>query len=53
MSEIAHMGWDFSLWAAGLGKIPSDGWLIRPSIILPVRECRSAQRVRATCAPEP
>jgi hypothetical protein len=33
MSEIAHISRDFSRWGAGLGKIPDDGWLIRPSII--------------------
>jgi hypothetical protein len=46
MSEIAHMVWDFSLWAAGLGKIPDDGWLIRPSIIWRMCECRSSRAMR-------
>jgi hypothetical protein len=33
MSRMAHRSLDFSRWGAGLGKIPDDGWLIRPSII--------------------
>ncbi|HXO05318.1 MAG TPA: hypothetical protein VN884_06780 [Candidatus Sulfotelmatobacter sp.] len=50
MPEIAHIFWDFSLWAAGLGKIPDDGWLIRPSIIWRMRECHSPQAMRALYA---
>ena len=46
----AHIVGDFSLWAAGLGKIPDDGWLIRPSIIWRVRECHSPQATPALYA---
>ena len=48
MSEIAHISRDFSLCGAGLGKIPGDGWFIRPSIIWRMSERRTSQPM---CAP--